>query len=147
MAPKTRLRTVRFAPTEWVQVEDYLSQNPIFESFSALARVATLSFVGESNVVRLQPVEAKARKSRPRFLWDYDLNEVQVREILGRPGLSKEKRWLIERILTQARFNEVFDYLDLSSIRLALPHLRLPPKIKKRWTYALERWSTVSHET
>ncbi len=145
MGFRTRLQTVRFSPNEWNQVEVYLQQNPVFESFSSLARVATLAFIGEANLFRLQPVTAKKPGPRPTFLWDYDLSETQVREMLRRPGLPPEKCWLIERILSQARFEEVFDYLDLAELKRALPQLRLSPKIRRRWEYAISRW-TSPHE-
>lgn len=79
---------------------------------------------------------------KPRFLWDYDLNETQVRAILAQETLTPLKRWLIERILSECRFDEVCHYLDLNIIRQSFPHLRLPPEIKARWEYALKRWTT-----
>lgn len=140
MKSKSALRTVRFTPEETKQVDTYLKQNPIFESFSSLARVATLSFVDQEFSLHLKPI-AKHADQRPPFLWDYDLTEVQVREILSQAGLSDQKKWLIEKILSQARFDETIQYLDIEAIRKALPHLRLPPKIRERWEYALKRWS------
>ncbi|MBI1909239.1 MAG: hypothetical protein HYS22_03635 [Deltaproteobacteria bacterium] len=139
MAPKERLRTVRFSPDEGRHVDEYLNKNRLFESFSSLARVATLSFIEQGEAVQLNPVRWQERK-KPSFLWDYDLGETEVRELLGQPGLSDKKRWLVERILTQARFDEVFDYLTLDQINRALPSLRLPSKIRERWDYALKRW-------
>lgn len=91
--------------------------------------------------IHLQPIDPTAKKKSPYFLWDYDLSEVQVREILAQKGLSDEKRWLVERILTQARFEDVMKYLSAEEIQRALPHLRLPLKIKDRWEYALQIWS------
>jgi hypothetical protein len=79
---------------------------------------------------------------RPRFLWDYELSEAEVRAILSQPGLSPTKRWLIERILTEARFEEVFQYLDLPTIQKHFQALRLPLKVKQRWEYALKRWTS-----
>ncbi|MBI2345373.1 MAG: hypothetical protein HYV03_00465 [Deltaproteobacteria bacterium] len=141
---KTQLQTVRLAPKEKALVEAYIQQNPIFESFSSLARVATLSFIGEAGNIQLRPVKGGHRGSRPSFLWDYDLTEVQVRELLARPGMTGEKRWLIGRILAEARFEEVFSYLTVDDIQRALPHLRLRPNVRERWTYAIDRW-TRSH--
>lgn len=136
---RSELCTVRFSPEELSLVKQYLQQNPAFDSFSSLARIATLSFVGERAYLRLERVGQEVTR-RPRFLWDYDLTETQVREILSRPGLPGEKRWLTERILTQARFEEIISYLSLAAIRQALPQLRLPEKVRKRWEYALTRW-------
>ncbi len=142
MKTRSHLQTVRFQPEEVRQVERYLKQNLVFESFSALARVATLTFVRQENMLRLLPVEGRGTPTpRPRFLWDYEMGETQVREILNRPGLTPTKQWLIERILTQARFDEVLAYLDLTQIRKILPKLRLPEKIRQRWKYALGRWA------
>lgn len=141
---KNQLRTVRFAPNEGDLVNAYLKKNPLFESFSALARVATLSFIGQQGTIHLNPLTVESKKKRPSFLWDYDLSEVEVRETLNQAGFSPQKIWLIERILGQARFVEIFEYLDLETIQQALPRLRLAPKIKKRWEYAVNYWT--SHE-
>lgn len=137
---KNQIRTVRFNPTEGTLVDSYLKKNPLFESFSSLARVATLSFIREEGAIHLNPVVIESKPKRPFFLWDYDLNEIQVREILNQPGLSPQKIWLIERILTQARFKEIFSYLTLEIIEQALPRLRLAPKIRRRWEYAVNYW-------
>ena len=141
MATKSHLQTVRFAPKEWGQVETYLGKNPIFESFSSLARVATLSFLQQASTIQLNPIHKETSDKRPAFLWDYDLNEFHVREILRHAGLSNQKRWLIERILLQARFDEIWCYLTIEDVERALPHVRLPQKIRDRWKYALQRWS------
>lgn len=138
MPAKNQLRTVRFSAGESRLVGNYLKENQLFESFSSLARVATLSFIGQGHLFQTKPV--KAEKKRLPFLWDYDLSEVQIREILAQPGLPDQKRWLIERILSQARFEEVKKFLTLEAIGKALPRLRLPQKIRERWTYALNLW-------
>jgi len=78
---------------------------------------------------------------RPRFLWDYDLDEAEVRAILAQETLSPLKRWLIERILSEGRFDEICNYLDLNTIHQSFAQLRLPPEIKARWEYALKRWT------
>jgi hypothetical protein len=85
------------------------------------------------------PSERVSRK--PRFLWDYDLSETEVREILAHKELSPLKQWLIERILTEGRFEEICEYLDLATIQQSFDQLRLPPHIKARWEYALKRWT------
>ncbi|MBI4370331.1 MAG: hypothetical protein HY547_08900 [Elusimicrobia bacterium] len=141
MGKKSILQTVRVTLEEKRLIQEYLNQNPVFESFSALARVATLNFIEFGGAIRLWPAGPGTQKARPSFLWDYDLTVPQAREILNRPGLSPAKLWLIARIVTQARFEEVFNYLDVEKIRRALPKLRLPPKVRERWSYAIERWS------
>ena len=138
---KDQLRTIRFTPREAGLVNSYLRQNPLFESFSSLARVATLNFIREKMQVHLNPIVAEKTKKPPWFLWDYDISETQMREILGRPGFSEKKCWLLSRILTQARFEEVFTSLDIDLIKKALPHLRLPEKKKQWWEYAIQRWN------
>lgn len=121
-------------------IEAYLKQNPVFESFSSLGRVATLTFIGQAGTLNLKPVSEDFRKKRPSFLWDYDLTDLQVREILSQPGLGAQKKWLMAKILAQARFDETLNYLNPGEIEKALPHLRLPQKIRERWAYALQRW-------
>lgn len=132
------LRTIRLTSQEGGLIDAYLDQNPVFDSFSSLARVALLALIGQGARIHLEPVPTRA--ARPRFLWDYDLTEAQVREMLRQPGLSAQKKWLIARILTEARFEEVFRYLTCDEIARALPQLRLPDKIRERWSYALQRW-------
>lgn len=138
---KSELRTVRFAKSEAKWVDGYLRQNPLFESFSSLARVATLAFIQQKMEVSLNPIRSEGGEKRPSFLWDYDLTETQVREILGWPGLPEQKRWLMARILTEARFEEVCDYLEFDAMARFLPLLRLPKKVHDRWEYAIRRWS------
>ena len=142
MKHKEALRTVRFQLQETQQVDAYLKKNPIFESFSSLARVAILSFIQQRNVFHLNPINPEVSQNKPSFLWDYDLTEMQANEILSSFGLSDAKKWLMERILIQARFEEVCRYLDFEIIQKYLPQLRIPSKIKDRWSYALARWST-----
>lgn len=141
MKAKSELRTIRFAKNEAKWIDEYLKENPVFESFSSLARVATLSFIGEKKTVHLNPVKGEEGPKRPSFLWDYDLTEAEIRGILNQQGLSDQKIWLVARILKEARFEEVFQYLDVETIRKTLPQLRLPQEVKERWEYAVERWS------
>ena len=122
-------------------MEGYLKQNPVFESFSSLARVATLSFIGQKQAVHLNPIQTEEPKKRPSFLWDYDLTQVQVREILNTPGFSDKKLWLVARIITQAKFEEVFNYLNVDLIKRALPKLRLPKKVRERWETTVQIWT------
>lgn len=139
---KNQLRTVRFTEAEAARISQYLEKNPLFDSFSSLARVATLSFLGEERRFHLEPVsERKWQRARPRFLWDYDLSDGEVREILSQPGLSDTKRFLMERILTECRFEEVFEYLSRDELTRLFERLSLPPKKKRHWEYALARWS------
>lgn len=139
---KEQLKTVRFSQEESRQVEDYLQKNRLFESFSSLARVATLSFISQEATIELNPIQVEKKAGRPRFLWDYDMGEIQVREILNAPGASDKKKWLMARILSEARFDEVFNYLNLEQISRHFSQLKLPAKVKDRWEYALKRWKS-----
>lgn len=132
------LKTARFSKAESRLLDSYLKNNPVFESFSSLARVATLEFI---EYKRRLDLKVTPQASRPPFLWDYDLSEHEVRELLSLTGLSDKKKWLIERILSGARFEDVLSYVDVETIRIALPQLRLDPKTRRNWEYALERWS------
>ena len=80
---------------------------------------------------------------RPSFLWEYDLSETEVRAILAQKDLAPVKRWLMERILSEGRFEDICEYLDLATIRQSFDQLRLPPHIKTRWEYALKRWTAA----
>lgn len=68
-------------------------------------------------------------------------------EILSYRGYPPQKLWLIERILTQAKFNEIFEYLTIDEIKKTLPQLRLSKKILKRWMYAVQRWDQYRDKT
>lgn len=139
---KSQLRTVRFSAAEAELIDRYLETNPIFDSFSSFARVAALTFLGQARRFRLEPVaEASESRTRPGFLWDYDLSEKEVREVLSRPGLSDTKRFLMERILTECRFEEVFAYLTRDELTRHFDKLSLPADKKRHWGYALARWN------
>lgn len=137
---RTCLKTIRLTPEENRRVSGYLRRNPLFDGFGSLARIATLEFIRARQALPLRPLpEAPAGAGRPSFLWDYDLSETQVREILEKGG--KDRDWLMARILERAPFGEVFRFLTPGQIREALPRLRLSPKRKAHWAYALARWS------
>lgn len=73
------------------------------------------------------------------FLWDYDIDEKQIRAIL-RGTNEMEKEWLIARLLTHAKFEDVWKYLNTKDIIKAFPKLRLPPRVKQAWQHALTVW-------
>lgn len=136
---RTSLRTIRFSPEELKEIRAYLRENPFFDSLSSLGRVAVREFIHSREAVPLRPVQSELRP-RPSFLWDYDLSEAQVQEILHHAPFEEQK-WLIARILERAPFREVFRYLTLQKIRKTLPSLRMDPKVKRHWQEALEVWS------
>lgn len=75
----------------------------------------------------------------PYFIWDYDLTEKKIKEIL-REGNETERLWLTGRILTNARFEDVWDYLTIKEIVELFPKLRLRPDIQTAWERALTVW-------
>ena len=78
---------------------------------------------------------------RPYFIWDYDISEEQVWEIL-RGDNETRKVWLISRILQYARWDDIWKYLTLDDVPEYLDriHWRFP-FIKDIWAHALEVWS------
>lgn len=75
----------------------------------------------------------------PYFLWDYDLSENQIRTILHGNN-EVEKMWLITRIITHAKFDDIWQYLTLEDIVKVFSRLRLPAKAKQDWQRALNVW-------
>lgn len=141
--PKTTLKTIRFTQEEAKAIQVYLRQNPSVESVSSLGRIAVMEFIHTRQTLALQPLEKSRVHERPSFLWDYDLTEAQVQEIL-RHAPFDQRKWLIARILERARFEEVFRYLTVEQIREALPFLRMDAKTKHHWQEAIELWT---HQT
>ena len=135
------LTTIRFAPDEARQIKAYVRRNPVFSTISSLGRVATMEFIRTRISLPLSPNVGSAK--RPRFLWDYDLTEAQVYELLHHAPFA-ERKWLVGRLLERLRPPEVFQYLSLEQIRTALPQLRMDPKIQRHWQEAIEVWSRPS---
>lgn len=77
--------------------------------------------------------------SKPYFLWDYNLSDKEVKEILSQ-GDEFEKRWLVARILEHAHFRDVFDYLTLEDISGIFSKLKLRPVTRRYWQRALNAW-------
>ncbi len=75
----------------------------------------------------------------PYFLWDYDLTEDDVRNILAGSNLL-EKRWIMGRILTHAKFEDIWKYLHVNHIASEFPNLRLRPDVASSWKRALTVW-------
>lgn len=73
------------------------------------------------------------------FLWDYDFNEDKVRAILQGDN-ETERLWLISRIMTHARYEDVWKYLKVSDIVASFPKLRLKPNTSEAWKHALTVW-------
>lgn len=77
--------------------------------------------------------------TRPYFLWDYDLTENDVREILHGDN-EIEKIWMMSRILASARFEDVWKYIQLSEVVATFPRLKMRQEIKNTWKFALTAW-------
>jgi len=137
---KSTLKTIRFSPEEWSGIQSYLRDNPSFESISSLGRVAIMDFIKGRSFLLLSPLPDAQKESRPSFLWDYDLTEAQVRELL-RHAPFEQRKWLMARILERGSLEEVLRYLTVEEIQKALPSLRINPKVKRHWQEAVKLWT------
>lgn len=140
MKNKGNLKTVRLSTKETTLIEQFLNQNPAIENFSALARIAILDLIAKNGTIPLRPIVTEPPAQRPSFLWDYDLSRGQIREILSGP--LAQRKWLVARILEHASFDEIWDYLTPRDIERDLQSLRLLPKTREHWEYAIKRWRT-----
>jgi len=138
--PRNIIATIRLTKEEASAVKAYLRHNPVFESVSSLGRVATMEFIRSRRELPLSALPGTSSEPRPAFLWDYDLTEFQVHELL-RHAPFDQRKWLIARILDRLRPPEVFRYLTLEDIRQALPRLRLEPRVKRHWQEAVALWT------
>lgn len=75
----------------------------------------------------------------PYFLWDYNLTHDQVKALLA-SGNETDRLWLTGRILSHARFEDVWKYLHVSDVVKLLPKLRMRSTIKRSWQRALNVW-------
>lgn len=79
-------------------------------------------------------------KERPYFMWDYALDEEDIRNILQQ-GTPQEKAWIIGRILEYAKWQDIWRYLTVVDIRNNFRSLKFRrPQDHNLWAYALERW-------
>jgi hypothetical protein len=77
----------------------------------------------------------------PYFIWDYDLTESDVQDILQ--GKDEEQKfWLVARLLESARFEDVWKYISLDELREIFPFLQLKPQVRAAWEFALHVWAT-----
>lgn len=83
-------------------------------------------------------VESRNMK-RPYFIWDYNLNDKKIKKIL-QSGNNVEKQWLIARILSHAKYEDVWKYLTVDDIIAYFPKLKLNTLIKNAWKKALTVW-------
>ena len=141
--PKSIVTTIRLTPEESKEVKTYLRQNPSFATISQLGRVATMEFIRTKTSLPLRPSSHRPTSQRPWFLWDYDLTEAQVQELLHHAPLA-QRSWLIARILERLKPPEVFDYLSLEEIAAALPRLRMDPQVAAHWQEAITLWTATT---
>lgn len=134
MKLKNNLKTIRFNQQELQTIESYLGCHDEYQSISNLFRVALWSFMSVKNT--------KLRVSRPSFLWDYDLTEMEMREVLQGP--QQKRLWLVGKILEHAHWDEVWYYLSLEQIKEDLPKVRITAKTKAHWEFTLNTWSQMS---
>lgn len=122
-------------------VDQFIEQNPAIDSFSSLARIAILDLIAKKGSITLRPLVQEEAAKKPSFLWDYDLGESQIREILAGP--LEKRKWLVGKILEQAKFVEVWKYLTPRDVERDLPHLRLNPKTREHWEFAIRKWKEM----
>jgi hypothetical protein len=132
--------TIRFSDKEMAELARYLRRNPSFDSLSSLGRVATMEFIRNRTALVLQPNLGETGGKRPWFLWDYDLTEAQVQELLTHAPFEQRK-WLLARMLERLGPDEIIRYVPLEALRQALPRLRLDEKIRRHWEEAIAVWT------
>lgn len=138
MKNKKNIKTVRLSARETELTDRFLASNPAIEGFSALARIAILDLIAKRGSIPLKPIVEETKAKRPSFLWDYDLGEGQIREILAGP--LEKRKWLVGRILERATLDEALTYLTPRDIERDLPHVRIPATTREHWEFALKRW-------
>lgn len=83
---------------------------------------------------------AQEARERPDFLWDEKLTREELREILG-SGREEDRIYYAAKILREARFDEVWDYL--SPVFVANSWEKLRPKLGRKrefWEFILAAW-------
>ena len=76
---------------------------------------------------------------RPYFIWDYDLTEDDIHQLL-REGNDVEKIWILSRILESATYEDVWKYTTLKEVKEWFPRLKLKKPIRNVWAKALAAW-------
>jgi len=80
---------------------------------------------------------------KPYFIWDYDLTEADIRDILSGDD-EEQKAWLVARLLESARYEDIWKYISLSELRYIFPKLQLKPQVRAAWEFALSVWASES---
>lgn len=76
---------------------------------------------------------------RPYFLWDYQITEQGVRDILNGSDVAA-KTLLITRIVESARYDDVWKYITPAELVRVFPQLTLKKPVRKAWEYAFSVW-------
>jgi hypothetical protein len=81
-------------------------------------------------------------QQRPYFIWNADLTEQDVRDILAGDD-DYERQRMIGHIVRNARFEDIWHYITIQDI---LDNWRIvrgflwPPSLRELWTWALHVW-------
>lgn len=73
----------------------------------------------------------------PYFMWDYFLTNSQIKQAL-KTGNETEKKWLVGKILTHAKFDDVWNYLSRAELVDAFKNLHISSQTRKMWSDALK---------
>ena len=84
------------------------------------------------------PPTRASQAGRPSFIWEYELTQGEIHEILEGP--RPKRLWLVAKILENGKWNEIWEYLTVEGIAADLPYLRLSEKSFNHWRYAIDRW-------
>ena len=128
------MKSVRLTKAEEAQIEQFLERDPNIHRFSDLARSAIWEFLKQRSVT--------FSSKNPSFLWEYNLTHGEIITILRGP--QKRRLWLVAKILEHARWEEIWEYLDIQTIQKDLPLLRMNLKTKRHWERALQLWKKVA---
>lgn len=79
---------------------------------------------------------------RPYFLWDYDLSEGKVKEIVQK-GDKNTRNFLLGRILEAAKFEDVWKYISLKKLAEIFSDLKLRQEVKQAWEKAFKAWKVA----
>ncbi len=80
-----------------------------------------------------------SQTARPYFIWDYDLSEADLQQIL-RGEDEQAKIWVVSRLLESARYEDIWSYISLRELQAIFPKLQLKPQVRAVWEYAMKVW-------
>lgn len=78
-------------------------------------------------------------KRRLSFLWDYDLDQKEVKKALKQDN-EFTRHWLVTRILESAKYNDIWKYLTLKDLTKIFPKLKLKRPVEEAWQKAFKAW-------